>query len=60
MVKIVHEELFAGMISIPNTTVKFLSLGTDSEQTDLDQYKSFRIKARIQEEESSGFYTEIH
>ena len=40
MVKIIHEELFAGIISIPNTSIKFLSLRTDrSEQTDPGQYK---------------------
>ena len=40
MVKIIHEELFAGIISIPNFAIKFLSLGTNrSEQTDPDQYK---------------------
>ena len=41
MVKIIHEELFEGIISIPATIVKFLSLGTDrSEQTDPDQCKA--------------------
>ena len=40
MVKIIHEELFAGIISIPITTVKFLSLVTDrSVQKDPDQYE---------------------